>query len=421
MAATLWFGATAAWEIAGPFGAGHVASSTALGIAGENMFRWGIIAPVTHYSLTAPAPSDYYCHHPWGVFWTTALVVKLLGHVDVACRLAPVLMSAATVPLLYGIGRVLWSPTAGAVAATAYATLPIALAFSNFNALEVPLIFGILLATWGLLRFVETSRRRFMVVSLLGLAHALNSDWPAFVFAAVVLGLLVPRLTLLNGRWYPRVAPRRAWGWWWLAATVSVAVLAFYGIAFWRVGQLDALLDSAQVRSSGSGDPLPDVLASRAHWIETSFTPLATVLGKLAVAVLMFRVVALRRELEVLPLAMLLMATVQYVVFRQGADVHIFWPHAFAPYFALALAGLVASSDELLRMLGPRLPWIGGPRRATPVAFGLGLLVALLILPDGVRALRYARRTGGRFDEKGLLIHQDIDKTVLPKSMAPTL
>ena len=419
--ATLWFGAAAAWEIAGPFGAGHVASSAALGIAAENMFHWGILAPVTHYPLTEPAASDYYCHHPWGIFWTTALLVKLLGHQDVACRLAPVLMSAATPPLLYGIGRALWSPVAGAVAASAFATLPIALAYANFNALEVPVIFGVLLATWGLVRFVQTSRRRFMLVGLLGLAHALNSDWQAFLFAAAVLGLLVPRLTLLNGRWYPFVAPRRAWGWWLAATTVCAAVLLFYVVAFHRLGQIDALLDSAQVRSSGSGDPLPDVLASRALWIETSFTPLAILLGKLAVPVLVFRVVALRRELEVLVLAILLMATVQYVVFRQGADVHVFWPHTFAPYFALALAALVASTDELLQALAPRVPWFGRSGRAALVAFGLGLLPVLLILPDGVRGLRYARRTGGRFDEKGLLIHQDIDKAVFLKSMATSL
>src|SRR5690606_18848667 len=102
---TLWFTAAAVWEIAGPFGAGHVAASASIGIAGENMFRWGILAPVLDYTLEPPSPRDYYCHHPWGIFWTTAVLTKLFGHWDWVCRLPPVLFSAATPPLLYAIAR----------------------------------------------------------------------------------------------------------------------------------------------------------------------------------------------------------------------------------------------------------------------------------------------------------------------------
>ena len=45
----------------------------------------------------------------------------------------------------------------------------------------------------------------------------------------------------------------------------------------------------------------------------------------------------------------------------------------------------------------------------------------LAILPDGVTGLNYARNTGGRFNEKGLLIHQDADKSILMKWLEPKL
>lgn len=226
--ASAWFFAAAAWEIAGPFGAGHVASSTAVAMAGENMWKWGILAPVTHYTAAAPALSEYYCHHPWGIFWVTALLVRVLGHHDFVCRLAPVVMSAATPPLLYALGRALWGPVAGAVSAVAFVVLPIALGFANFNALEVPVIFGVLLASWGLTRFLQTYRQRFLWTSWLGLGQALLSDWPAFVFAALLLLLLAVRLMPgFNGRYYARLSVRHAALWWAGAAAVSA------GVALW--------------------------------------------------------------------------------------------------------------------------------------------------------------------------------------------
>ncbi len=418
---TLWFTAAAVWEIAGPFGAGHVAASASIGIAGENMFRWGILAPVLDYTLEAPPPRDYYCHHPWGIFWTTAVLTKLFGHWDWVCRLPPVLFSAATPPLLYAIARAIWNPVAGAVAACAFVVVPIALAFANFNALEVPVIFGCLMFTWGSVRLHQTWRRRWLAVSLLGLFQAVNSDWAGFVFAACVLAFMLPRGLLLSGRWFGAVDTRGFFAWWALSSTLCVLVFVFYIHQFQSASQLARFLAQGELRSRGANVPLSQVLEARRHWIELSFTPLAIALGKLAAPVLALRMVFLRRELELFPLAFLVMATVQYVVFKQGADVHVFWPHYFAPYFALGLAALVASFHDLAIWLGKRLKWPRATARVPVLSLALGILPAALILPDGVRALGYARNTGGRFDEKGLIIHQDVDKTALMKWLSPRL
>jgi len=72
LVATLWIVAISFWEIAAPFGAGHYAAATAVTTSGENMLRHGIIGAVPRYLSEPPAPHDYYCHHPWGTFWTAA-------------------------------------------------------------------------------------------------------------------------------------------------------------------------------------------------------------------------------------------------------------------------------------------------------------------------------------------------------------
>lgn len=407
--ATLWFAGAAAWEMFGPLASGHWASNAAIGIAAENMWEWKIIGPIANYLVERPTPRSYYCNHPWGIFWTTAPFVKVIGHHAVACRLPAILMSALSPPLLYGIGRQLWGPAAGATAALGFVVTPIALAFANFNNLEVPVMFGVLLASFGYLRLTRTWRRRWLWVSALGFLIAMNGDWPGYFFGAVVLAFGMPRGILLNGRWYPPVDRRRFAQWWALAASIAVAVLLFYFVMFQRSGQLGSLVGAGVSRSAGGALPLEVVLAARSDWIQTSFTWPAILVGKIALPLFVFRLVLLRKDGEIFPLAMLVMAAVQYIVFKQGADIHFFWPQPFALYFGLSLGVSTWTVEALGRALVRRF---GRQGMVWPpaIALVLGAVVPILMVPDAIAGLVQARRTGGRFDERGDLVFQDVDK-----------
>lgn len=404
--ATLWFGLVAAWELFGPLLAGHYASSASLGIIGENMLRWKIAGPVWEYTTSRPSPALYYCHHPWGIFWTTVPFLKIFGHHDFVCRLPAVLLSVATPPLLYAVARSIWRPAAGAMAALAFTVLPIALSFANFNALEVPVIAWGLLMTWGFVRLTQTSRRRYLFVAVLGALLALNADWPAFVLVGGLLAFGLFRAVLLPRRAFGGFDARRYMQWWALAATSAVLTLAAYVAVFHGAGKLTDLLDSYGHRSSGNALSLAAVLQARRYWIELSFTPVAILLGKVGAVLALGRLVVRRSEHEVVPLVWLGMATAQYVVFKQGADIHVFWPHYFAAYFALAVGALVATLASLLGAV-PRF----GRERGAVLAMALMALPLSMVLRDGVPALVYARATGGRFNEKGNLIHSDGAKT----------
>jgi 4-amino-4-deoxy-L-arabinose transferase-like glycosyltransferase len=421
--AVAWFTLAAAWELFGPLLAGHYASSASVGIIAENMLRWHIPGPVWEYTRAKPPPSMYYCHHPWGIFWTTAVLLEIFGRHDFICRLAPVLLSAVTPLLLSRIGRAIWRPAAGAAAAVAFVVLPISLAFANFNALEVPVIAWSLLGIWGFVRMTQTGRRRHLVAALVGMILALHADWPAYVLAAAMLGFGLTRGYLLRGLFGPVRHERRYAEWWALGTAASFLTVALYLYLFKEAGKIDDLLGSYGQRSSGSSASsvgIRAVLDSRRYWIELCFTPIAIALGKVAAVVVAVRVIVLRREHEVIPLAVLLMAAVQYLVFRQGADIHVFWPHYFAAYFALAMGAVVAT-------LAPAFAWIltrvsarlarfarfagRAEARAGQGALGLVVLPLLGVARDGIPALRYARDTGGRFNEKGLIIHSDGAKT----------
>ena len=408
--ASLWFVLANCWEIGGPLGGGHWAAEAAVGTAAENMLRWKILQPVLIFTQDAPPPSLYYCNHPWGIFWQMVPFVKIFGHHTWVVRLPAVLMSAFTPALLYGIGRGIWSPVAGAVAAASFVVVPVALAFGNFNGLEIPTIFGVLLAIWAYVRLSKNWRRRWVALSALGCFIAVNTEWTAYFFFAPVLAFMLPRGILWAGRWYPAVDRRRFAQLWALFASICVGVFVFYLWQFQKADQLGNLLTQGIRRSYGADLPLEAVLQQRAHWIELSFTPLAIFVGKLMVPVLLFRFVLLRRDLELFPLAVLTMATLHYLVFKQGADIHFFWSHYFAPYFALAMGVFAATLEGLGRFIARRF---GRQGMLVPpiVALALALIVPVMMIPDGVRGLVYSRRTEGRFDERGDLIHQDVDKT----------
>lgn len=406
--ASVGFALAAFWELNDTFGAGHFAAATAVCTAAENMWHWGVVGPVARELVAPPVASDFYCHHPWGMFWTSALFMKVFGHHAWACRLPAALQSALTVPALYFTGRTLWSSVAGAVAALSFAVLPIALSFSGFNGLEVPAMFGTLLCIWGYARFRRSYRARDAVLSLSGLAYGLCADWPVLVFAAVMLGAIFVAVLLL-GRWTAPADRRHTATFWAFAVALSGLLIGAHLYAFAELGQLNELFAQGGRRSAGVHTPLALVLAARKFWLEVSFTSLAIFVGKLALPVLGLRLLLRRNELEALPIAVFAMALFQYVVFKQGADVHIFWPHYFALYFALACAALAQTLFDLTQLASSRWPAIQ-KLRPSYVVLGLFVLLAVAILPDGLRALRYAHRSGGRFNENGRLIKPDKDK-----------
>jgi len=427
LVASVWFALAAAWELFGPILAGHYAASASIGIMAENMLHWHIAGPVWEYTASKPPPSAYYCHHPWGIFWTEAVFVKLLGRHDYVCRLPAVLLSSATPPLLYALGRAMWRPAAGAIAAAAFVVLPISLAFASFNALEVPVIAWSLLGLWAFVRHTQLGRRRHLALSVLGFTLALHADWPAFVLVAELLGFGLFRGVLLR-RWpFGRVQVRPYAQWWALLATSAALTALLYVYLFHKAGALDELLNSYKMRSAGGEQPLWMVLGARRYWLELSFTPIAFVLGALAVGVCVLRLIVRRYEHEILPLAFFGMAAVQYVVFKQGADIHIFWPQYFARYFALGMGALAATGIGLGEWLAQR--WRrrhGQPSGREPMVPLLAVLAALLlplvaILRDGLPALVYAHGTGGRFNEKGLLIDSDGAKTAFLRWLEPSL
>lgn len=400
------------WEIGGPILVGHTASNASMGIIADNMWTWGIARPVWHYTQAAPGPELTYCHHPWGIFWTTAIAEGIFGRSDWVCRLPAVVLSTLTPVWLSALGRALYRPIAGAVAALTLVATPITLSFASFNALEVPVLAYGSVFLLGYVRFRASELRRDLALMLGAALLLLHADWPGYV---LVLGVLVIDLgSMIAGRARPPWGRALAWS---SLAGIALATGAFYLAVFASLGRLDDLFGSYRMRSAGPG--LASVLEERAGWDVLMFTPVVLGLGSASLVVVAARAWNRRCSVELVPLAIFAMAAFQYVAFPQGARVHVFWPHHFALAFALGAAAIAASiAPHVGRMLGSK-----GWRRVPSYGVVLGG-AALVLVPsflDAMSTLAWARRTGGRFDEKGVFIQTGGDAIALLRAVTPEL
>ena len=412
--ATAWFACSALWGMFGLPGGGHLGSGTIASIASsEAILRWKIPWPSWDwYSATPPPPSTYACHHPYGVFYLPLPLLWLLGHHDYVLALPGAMLSTLSPPLLYGIAKERWGAPAGAVAAASYVVLPIVVGYSAFWGLEPVCISGALLLFWGHSRHLTTGKRRHLAAALLGVLLTCSGDWIGYVIVAIPLGWGLLRGFLLPARLTPRfrVAPYARW--WALSVAITVATLVLWVALFAKVDHLEDWLSAGANRSSGNAAPLSAVLRARAHWIDFSFTPLAIFLGKVAAPVCVLRFLVTRRDEELYAPALLVGAVGQYVAFKEGADVHFFWPLYFAPYYSLALAALARTVAQVGGVIAARFRRVGAPRGRVLAAWAclvLGLAPTVAMAHDGVLALVLLRRTGGRYDNGGFLIRSDID------------
>jgi len=411
-AASVWFAFAAAWGLFAPPNKGHngSASSGSLLMA-EAILRWHTPYPSwAWFSLTPPTPADYYTHHPFGVFYLAVPFLAAFGHHDCLLRLPAVLMSAATPPLLFATMRERWGALGAAATACGFTVVPLALGYANFHSLEVATLFGWVLFFFGQTRFLATKRRRYLAASLAGVAFAASADWAGYVAVGVLLGWGLLRAFILPKRLSPLFDRPRYARWWALSTATAIFLFLLWIGLFVHADRIGEWVESARSRGAGPAPQgLSAVLASRQPWIDYSFTPLAILLGKIALPVSIIRAVAVRRDEELYGLAVLTGAVVQYLGFPGGADIHIFWPHHFALYFAFALGALVTTLGSVVRFVGDRCRARSAATAGAVASLALTLLVCAAILPDGWRGLVLFRATGGRYDDRGSPIYSGTD------------
>ncbi|MCC5877391.1 MAG: glycosyltransferase family 39 protein [Candidatus Sumerlaeia bacterium] len=132
----------------------------------------------------------------WLFFHLMEFFRGFVNDVTLGVRIYPALLGALAVPMMYWVGRRLWSVEAGVVAAAILLTSPFHLYYSQEARYYAPMVFYSLLAIWMVVEFTtRTGRWRFLLLPVAGLACWLNVvHHPAtipFVAAFSLVGVLV--------------------------------------------------------------------------------------------------------------------------------------------------------------------------------------------------------------------------------------
>ncbi len=401
-AAAVFYGLAAFWELWGVLPGGHLGNGAAAAMAGENMVRHRVLAAVLEPSVSTPTPAQFYTHHPYGTFFAGAVGFLVAGHGWAATRLPAAALSALTPWLLFAFTRALWGPVAGAVATVVWVTVPINLAYASYLNLEVPLLWSGALFSWATTRFFQTHRARYIAPSALGALLACQSDWIGMVLVGGVGASAFVRAYVLPERWSTRIDHRQHARWFGWVTAAAVSTLLMYLGLFAKAGRLGDLAASAELRSHGASAPLAQVFGPRRMMWVSWMLPAPALLG-IAASAALSPLRSARSFLELLPVWWLVAAATQYFGFRQGADVHVYWPHMFSVCAALGWGAFTAG-------VGDAASSLDAPRAGLALAAGPPLVAALLLLRVGVPMAYQSRLTGGRFDDGGRYIGVDRDR-----------
>jgi len=397
--ATIWMFAVALWEIGAPFGPGREAVSASVTLGGENMLRWGTALPVTVHTLSTPTTENVSFEHPFGAYWTAAAFRAVFGHHDWVCRLPALLFSALTPGLVYALGRALYGPLGGGLAALAFVTTPIALTTAQLNGFEVPLLFGALLACVGTVRMRQTGRRGWGLVAWLGMAMSLNSDWPALGFVAALLSILLIRLFVFRAGRRDFDAGARLFAW---ASVLTVTLVVYYAWVFFHAGRLPVAFTPAPDIVLLKNDFGAKALAARRELLDALFPPLIPAVTAVAVPAMIGRAILLRRDVELVPLSLFAMAALQLAWFNGKTELGMVLPHAFAGFFALSAGALFHAVTGLFAFGKRRLSRHSLPSVRFPwVALGLCCVPFGLLAPGALDVLVASRKTGTSLAAEG--------------------
>ncbi len=160
-------------------------------VIGLRMFLTG------EYAALVTQGQDY-LDKPHLLFWLAAAGYHLLGVTTAAYKLPSLLFSVLALYSTYGLGRLLYSPAVGRLAALVLASAFAFILANNDVRMDAILTATIVFATWQLAEFVEFRRARNLVLAALGLALGFATKG--------MIGVAMPGIAL-----FVHLAYRRDW------------------------------------------------------------------------------------------------------------------------------------------------------------------------------------------------------------------
>lgn len=175
-----------------PFSGEHDWNGVRYGNIARNYLRYGLwetkLGQVENSGWVSKKDFEYYTHYPPLLPLLIALSYKIFGISEWSTRLVPLLLTSASISLIFLIGTKGSGMKFGFVAALLTSVLPMTLYFGK-NPVHEPLtLFTILFTLWWYLLYKESGKKIFNALFIFGLIISGVSAWAGY--------FLVPALTL---------------------------------------------------------------------------------------------------------------------------------------------------------------------------------------------------------------------------------
>ena len=164
-----------------------------------------------------------YPDHPPAIAWLISPTTALLGDTPLGGRVGAVVLSGGISLVLFDLGRMMFNPMAGAIAAIGYQLIPAFTVGSIFAFPDAPFVFFWALALWALWRARTHARGWDWYLAGLAAGLAAASKLNAAFLAISMVGFLL--WTPSERPWRRRVEPYRA---------AAIALLVFLPFIAWN-------------------------------------------------------------------------------------------------------------------------------------------------------------------------------------------
>lgn len=387
--------------------------------AARNSLRFGLLFPAQYHCdrTKLPLPKKLYTHHPLALHGHGVMSLWLFGDHEWAVRLTPALNGFLALIALLVIVKRHWGDAHALIAGSVYVMLPINHSYANMVNHSTGFILWSLLTLECYLHWIEARNyethtpsharvtARWLAAFFLCSFVVMQWDWPAYYVMAAIAVHWFLRIIRFAGK----LTVAKELG---LLALFCIMILVssfgFFGLVHRTAGSLSDLTASAYARTVY----FPGIW--KTLWkkvIQPDLSVPVLLCGALWLLGVIIRFV--RRELrnrDLIPITFCFAGITHFIIFKNTALVHAYWPWPLNPFFAIA-------ASSVLLWLGA---WLGSRARerleqnASLASDGLALKAAGVVPLIMILAIFYfaylahtlpliekGRRYGGVFSEPG--------------------
>ncbi|GEM_PF-2308910 len=160
------------------------------------------LAPVISVSNVLPERPEYFFHHPTLLPFIESLFFRIFGENFWVGRMTVIIFALGSILLTFFIGKGLLGKRYGIVSALIMLLIPATAIFGRMIGQEPLVLFFGLLTLYSVLRYLDSSKKKFLFIASFSIILGILSDWPMVYFIPCFILLFVKHKKIKLGIYF---------------------------------------------------------------------------------------------------------------------------------------------------------------------------------------------------------------------------